>query len=46
MPKQSHRARLCVRSWCVEAWVWDGDDLEGDRERRGCDIGVLVWHES
>lgn len=30
-------------SWCVEAWIWDADDLEGDGERRGRDIGVLVW---
>lgn len=28
---------------CVEAWIWDADDLEGGGEGRGCDIGMLVW---
>lgn len=42
MLKQSYRAMLCVCSWCVEAWIWDADDLERDGVRRGCDIGVLV----
>lgn len=29
-------------SWCVEAWIWHADDLEGDGEGGGYDIGVLV----
>lgn len=30
-------------SWCVEACSWDAYELEGGGERRGYDIGVLVW---
>lgn len=32
-----------MSSWYVEACSWYAYELEGSGERRGYDIGVLVW---